>query len=77
MFPFGLILMTHVNLPSHTVEVELSLTYWGLCLKRKPEKGLTLMLHVGPLGLYIYDLKKQDEWFNQLVEREKDEEVEE
>lgn len=77
MLPFSLTLMGHVSALGYTVEADLSLTYWGLYLKRKPEKGLTLMLHVGPLGLYIYDLKKQDEWFKQLVEREKDEEVEE
>lgn len=69
MLPFGLTLMGHVNLPGYTIEAELSLTYWGLCLKRKPEKGLSLLLRLGPLGLYIYDLKKQDEWFSQLVKK--------
>lgn len=77
MLPFGLTLTGHISIPGYTIEAELSLTYWGLRLKRKPEKGLSLLLHVGPLGLYIYNLKKQEEWFNQLIERGRDEEVEE
>lgn len=77
MLPIGLALTGHISILGYTVEADLSLTYWGLRLKRKPEKGLSLLLHVGPLGLYIYNLKKQEEWFNQLIERGRDEEVEE
>ena len=62
--PFGLTITVHVNFPNYTVEGEFSLTYWGLYFKRKPERRLCLLLHVGPFGLYIYDLKKQDEWFS-------------
>lgn len=74
MLPFSLTLMGHVNLPGYTVEAEIALTYWGLCLKRKPEKGLSMLLRIGPFGLHVYNLKKQDEWFKQLVEREEVEE---
>jgi len=62
--PFGLTISVHVNLPGYTVEGEFSLTYWSLYLKYKPERRLSLVLQVGPFGLYIYDLKKQDEWFS-------------
>ena len=72
MLPFNLIIMGHVNLPKHTVEVELSLTNWGLLLKRKPETGLVLLLHVGPLSLLIFDLKAMENWIDRLVGSKED-----
>ena len=67
MLPFSLMIMGHVNLPNHTVEAELSLTNWGLQLKRKPETGLVLTLHVGPLSLHIFNLQAMENWINQLA----------
>lgn len=73
MLPFSLMIMGHVNLPNHTVEVELSLTNWGLQLKRKPETGLVLTLHAGPLSLHIFNLQGMENWINQLVGSKEDE----
>lgn len=67
--PFGLTVMSHINLPNHTVEIEISPLYWSLYCKRVPEKGLVVLLRVGPFGLFIYNLKKQDEWFQELLKQ--------
>ena len=76
MLPFSLMIMGHVNLPNHTVEAELSLTNWGLQLKRKPETGLVLTLHVGPLSLHIFNLQGMENWFNRLRDTSEENEPE-
>lgn len=68
--PFGLNINSYLELRGYAIEAELSPFYWTLYCKRAPEKGLTLLLRVGPFALFIYNLKKQDEWFNQLLEKE-------
>jgi hypothetical protein len=67
MLPFGFTIITFVELFKYHVEIDISLTYWDLHFKRNPDKGLVLLAKVGPVGLYIYDLKKQEEWFNRIV----------
>ena len=68
--PFGLYVNGHINLPNHTVEANFSPFCWTLYCKRVPEKGLSLMLCVGPFSLFIYNLAQQDEWFQQLLDKE-------
>lgn len=72
--PFGLYVNSHINLPKYAVEADFSPFYWTLYCRRVPDKGLTLLLRVGPFALSIYNLKKQDEWFQQLLERKEGEE---
>ena len=67
--PFGLTVTGHINFPNHTVEAEISPFYWSLHYKKASEKGLVLV-RVGPFGFFIYNLKKQDEWFQQLLDKE-------
>ena len=69
--PFGLYVNSHINLPKYTIEAEFSPFYWTLYCRRVPAKGLSLMLRVGPFALFVYNLKMQDEWFNQLLEKER------
>jgi hypothetical protein len=67
MLPFGFTIASHIELFGYNVEVDFSLTYWALHFRHSPDKGLTLLTKVGPIGLYIYDVKKQNEWLNRLV----------
>ena len=71
--PFGLNVNSYLELQKYAVEVDFSPFYWKLYCTKAPEKGLTLLLRVGPFALFIYNLQKQDEWFQQLVERKEGE----
>ena len=66
-FSFGFNLNSHLHLLGYAVEAEISPFYWKLYLKRAPEKGLTMLLRVGPISVFLYNLKQQDEWFEELL----------
>lgn len=66
---FNIMLTGFLTTDKYSIDFELSLLGWGFSYRRKPEKGLTLMASVGPIHICIFNIEKQDEWFEKMLEK--------
>jgi len=64
---FNIMITGFLTTDKYSVDFELSLLGWGLSYKRKPEKGLVIMVSLGPLHVSIFNVADQDKWFERLI----------